>query len=586
MGSRTSGPGYVDATYVNAWSYFLNISKDFGRNHSLVLTILGAPERHGQRNFKLTQAETDIYGTKYNKDWGSYNGAINNLSENFYHKPHISLNHYWEMSDKSFLENSAYVSFGYGGGKWSENFGFHKRIAQYVNPSGQIDWNRVYLNNYYNSDTIYLDDGSAVTGYSLNVQTHFRANHFWYGFISNFRHKFSNHLTLSTGIHLRHFKSHLYETIVDLLGGEFYVEDYAWSLAGVSGRKQVMTVGDIIKINNYSYVDFGSAFAQIEYSTDKLSVYLGTSVSENIYQREDPYNYLTECKSERLGKTGFDIKTGINRNIGKNNRVFFNAGYMNKAPLYKFVFGNYTNIPVKDLKNEKIKAVEMGYSYFSQATILNFNAYYTYWEDKNFLSNEYIQLQDDQQTRALVTGLDASHSGIELEIKKRVSSYFWLGGLASLGNWKWKNNVMAVLFNDNNVPTDTVHVYANGLYVGDAPQVQYGLSADLKILPLLHLKANWLYYDKLYADFDPAARNDPEDKQQPYRIPAYQVLDLHLGYSFTVFNRQTMATISCFNVFDKNYIVRGEDGTGHNLDTFQGFWSFRRNFSFAIKLNF
>ena len=97
LGSRFSGPGYVDATYVDGWAYFLSISKEFNKNHMLVFTALGNPEKHGQRNFKLTQAETDEHGLKYNKDWGSYNGEINNASENFYHKPHFSLNHYWNI---------------------------------------------------------------------------------------------------------------------------------------------------------------------------------------------------------------------------------------------------------------------------------------------------------------------------------------------------------------------------------------------------------------------------------------------------------------------------------------------------------
>lgn len=585
MGSRTSGPGYVDATYVDSWSYFLNIRKDINPKHSLVFTALGAPERHGQRNFKLSQEEINLHGVKYNKDWGSYNGRINNMSENFYHKPHLSLNHYWKIDNKNFLENSAYLSFGYGGGKWSETFGYNLRIPQYINPSGQIDWRRVYRTNYYNNDTTYLEDGTPVTGYSKNVQTHFRANHIWYGVISNFKHNFNDHLTWSSGIHLRHFKSHLYEKIQDLLGGNFWVEDYAWSLADIAGREQIKTVGDIIKINNYSYVDFGSIFTQLEFNNELITTYLSFSLSGSRFQREDKYNYIENTLSEPVSKPGFDIRTGINYNINENNRIFLNAGYYDKAPLYKFVFGNYSNTPVYSLKNEKIKAIETGYDYSGITTSISINAYYTYWEDKNFLSNEYIQLQNDQQSRALVTGLDAEHAGFEIEIRQQINNNLWFGGIASVGSWKWKNDVNAVLFNDNNVAVDTVFVYANGLYVGDAPQTQFGLFGKIRISDLIDLKANWLYYDKLYADFDPSSGNDPDDKSQSYRLPSYSILDVHLGYSFELFNNNAYGSISCFNVLDKRYIVRGEDGKDHNLESFRGFWSFGRNFNFSIKIS-
>jgi len=110
MGSYLRGPGYVDATYVRGFGYFLSISKEFNEKHKLVFVGLGSPEKHGQRNFLLTKQETDEHGLKFNKDWGSYNGQVNNSSENFYHKPYLSLNHYWNINERSLIATAAYVS--------------------------------------------------------------------------------------------------------------------------------------------------------------------------------------------------------------------------------------------------------------------------------------------------------------------------------------------------------------------------------------------------------------------------------------------------------------------------------------------
>ncbi|HOI88786.1 MAG TPA: TonB-dependent receptor, partial [Lentimicrobium sp.] len=40
LGSRTSGPGYVDATHVDSWAWFLSVSKTINAKHMLVFTGL------------------------------------------------------------------------------------------------------------------------------------------------------------------------------------------------------------------------------------------------------------------------------------------------------------------------------------------------------------------------------------------------------------------------------------------------------------------------------------------------------------------------------------------------------------------
>jgi hypothetical protein len=112
LGSRVTGPGYVDGTYVNGWSYFMSISYEINSRHKLVFTALGSPEYHGQQNYGTSIADHEKNGAKYNPSWGIYQGKVLNLSENFYHKPQISVNHYWDLNEKTFLASSAYISFG------------------------------------------------------------------------------------------------------------------------------------------------------------------------------------------------------------------------------------------------------------------------------------------------------------------------------------------------------------------------------------------------------------------------------------------------------------------------------------------
>jgi iron complex outermembrane recepter protein len=582
LGSHFSGPGYVDATYNNGWAYYLSISKEFNKDNMLVFTVLGNPEKHGQRNFKLTKSEVDRYGLKYNKDWGSYNGEINNASENFYHKPQISINDYWNISDKELLATSYYISFGSGGGKWTESFQDSPWIFNYYNPGGQLDWTAISIINAANDDIYTLANGTDTTGYSLNIQTDYLASHVWTGLISTYNYEINDNFKFMAGFHGRIFKSKLQEKVRDLLGGQFFIDDYAYAIEGVSGRDQVKNVGDIVKVDNGAVNDFTSLFAQLEYTKGNLDAFAAGSVSTNWYRRVDRYNYVSNIYSDWIFKPGADIKAGVNYNLNEKNNVFVNGGYFSRAPYFKFVFGANTNVPTKDLKNEKTITAEAGYGFDSKNTRFRLNAYYTKWKDKSILTNEYNQFEDP----SMVQGLDALHMGVEAELNQQITRWLWAGGSFSYGNWKWKNDVTAFVFNDDNAVVDTISVYADGLYVGDAPQTQLYLFAKVRILKTVDYTASWEYYDRYYANFSPTTRTNPDDHSQSYRIPSYQNIDMHLECPFKLSKIRARVDLGCYNVLDSKYIIRGEDGSSHTIDDFTGFWGFGRNFYVSLKLEF
>ncbi|MFZ4547734.1 MAG: TonB-dependent receptor [Bacteroidales bacterium] len=584
LGSRTSGPGFVDATYVNAWAYFLSLSREFGKKHRIVLTAMGAPEKHGQRNYGMTQEDYEKFGVKYNSNWGDYNGKMLSLSENFYHKPQININHYWDISTKTFLATSAYVSFGKGGGRYSEAFNYGKPTWDY-RKNDQIDFDKVFINNSTNPDSVLLANGSIVKGYSKNIITNYKADHYWVGLLSSLSLEFNNELKLTTGIHLRNFRSHLYEVVDDLMGGDFWVEQYAWSLAGVAGREQVKKRGDIINVDNYSMISYGNLFGQLEYNKEKYKAFLASTLSGTQYKRKDEYNYIEKPLSEAIEKAGFDIKAGVSYKLGQFGNVYANAGFYSREPYYKFVFVDYHNTVADNLTNEKISTAEVGYTFENNTITARVNLYYTLWKDKSLLSRENIQLIDSIP-RSLVRGLNALHKGIETEITYKIMRGLSLSASISVGDWKWLNDVTASIYNDNQVLVDSMMVYSKGLVVGDAPQNQFGFSAEYKTLDGFWFSADYVFYGRLYANFDPVNRSNPNDRMQPYKIPSYSMFDFYLGYDLTVKQLPVSLQLASQNVFDKETIIRGDDGANHDLETFKGFWSLGRTFNFSAKISF
>ncbi|MDT8394042.1 MAG: TonB-dependent receptor [Bacteroidales bacterium] len=582
LGSHIRGPGYVDATYVRGWGYFLSVSKTFNDEHKLVFIGLGNPEKHGQRNFMLKPEETARYGLKFNKDWGSYNGEINNSSENFYHKPHLSLSHYWTINKKSMLATAAYFSYGYGGGKWSDNFMTDRRIWDFRNPSGQIDWEAIYFNNASHTDTFLLASGQTASGFSKNIQTDFLASHIWTGVLSTFDHQISETLKLTAGIHYRFFRSTLQQKVRDLLGGDYYIDDYAWSLAGVAGRDQMKYRGDIVKVDNGALIHYINLFGQANYTSGRWDAFLAGSITQNLYQRVDHYNYTDDPYSQQVRLAGFDARGGINFKLNEFHHLYMNAGYFSRVPYYKFIFGNFTNQVSANLQNEMISSAEAGYGMSYDHTRIRLNAYYLYWKDRSFLANEYNQFLDP----VLIHGLDAVHKGVEMEISQRLNKNISLAGIVSVGDWKWQNDVDAEVYDNNNVLLDTISVYANGLYVGDAPQTQFGLSGNYSFLDHFTLVLNWVYYDRLYADFDPVKRNSANDREQSFRIPSYHLLDAHFTITFKALGVPATANLSILNLLNSEHIMRGLDGSDHSIDSFTGFWGFGRTATVGLKLYF
>ncbi len=584
--SLGSGPGYIDATYVSSFSYFFSAIKKINEQHEISITLLGAPQKHGQRTLKLSNEEIKTNGIFFNKDWGGYNGNIKNASENFYHKPFLTINHEYKINDKNLLSTSAYASIGYGGGRWSESFNYAPSIFSYRNNSEQIDWNSIYENNATNEDTYTLENGEIVTGYSQNVQTNFLASHIQAGIMSNFEHTINDNLRFLSGLHYRYFNSFVREQIDNLLGGEFFIEDYSWSLAGVSGRNQIKTVGDIIKVDNNSIINFGSIWGQLIYNTNRINTFASISLNNNWYKRIDRFNYIENQESELVNKNGFDIRAGFLYKLNEFHDIYFSSSYISKAPYFKYVFGNFTNVVVKDLKNEIAQTLEIGYKFNKRNIHANISGYITQRKNVSMLTNEYVQLEDNSQTRAMINGLNSLNKGIELEFKMDLNRNLSYGTWASFGDFRWQNNVNASLYNDNNIIVDTVNVYTKGLYIGGTAQNQIGVFADFVLLKTLYFKTEYQYFNNLYADFDPTSRNNPTDVSQSYQIPDYGVFNAYLSVPFTIEKLYGRIQVNAYNILNSKHIVIGEDGADHSLESFRGFWAFGRNLTFSLTINF
>ena len=588
VGSKTAGNGYIDGTYTNAYSYFLSYSKDLGLKHKIQLTAIGAPQEHGQRTSRLTAAEYEKYGLKYNKDIYTINGEQKNIATNYYHKPIFSLNHYWTISPKTSLNTSAYASIGHGGGSGA--------IGSYASTIVRDGEGHLVM------DPQSVINAASTTGSKYGIRNSIN-NHTWYGVLSTLNHDLTDNLNLTLGVDARTYKGTHFREMRDLIGGSYYKDLFVTKATVDPNASDYIDITKITPTNNRvaydndGLVDYEGAFGQLEYSKDKLSAFIQGAVSQTQYQRVDRYNATqTENFSEKVNITGYNYKAGFNYNFDEKNNVFVNAGQYSRAPYFSFIFNgaspssataiNSGNAVNANIKNEEATAYELGYGFRSKAFRFKANAYYTDFANRS-VSSPLLTNTDGTQYRALITGQGATHKGLEFEAAVKVTSKLDVNAFASFGDWRWKGNASATIRDEVKNTDVKTSIYSDGLMVGDQPQTQMGGYVRYQITKGLDISGTYTYNDKYYAYYDPTSRTNPLVTAQPYKLDAFGVTDARIGYKFKIGKYESYAQYQVYNVFDENYWVEANDAGGAAVGTLgSGFKGWGRNSNLSLKINF
>ncbi|RZN84725.1 MAG: TonB-dependent receptor [Winogradskyella sp.] len=576
--AKTDGDGYVDGTEFNAVSYFINISKQINENHKLAFTAFGAKQRHGQRQNRhsietFRKSERDI---RFNSDWGYRNGQVTFQEDNFYHKPQISLNHYWKINDKSKLSTAAYVSFGTGGGggfRGVNKFGFDPStgIGEYRDGLyGPIDFDRIAQEN----------EDLGVNG-SETILRASRNDHKWYGVLSTYQTDLTDELVLLGGLDFRYYKGIHFQEVTDLLGGQYYLDD-----SDVNNPNRQTRVGDKVNYDNDGIVNWIGGFTQLEYSKDKLAAFVSLAASNTGYKRVDRFNYLDSDPLQTTGTSnffGYGAKGGANYNLDDNHNVFANLGYFEKAPFFRAVYPRFNNEDINDdAPNQKITSFELGYGYRSDKLTANVNVYHTRWNDRTEFAS--FQTQSNELAFVNILGVNAIHKGIEIDFVYRPWDNLRITGMASIGDWRWDNNIEDVEIRDEDQNlVDTVDIIIEDLKVGDAAQTTFALGANYDIGPDTILTVDYNYFADLYSDFDPSDRGTAGP--QAWKVPDYGIFDTAMRHNFKFGNFDATLTARMNNVFNTEYIADSQDGDG----TAQGarvFYGFGRTFSVGAKIKF
>ncbi|MCB0824074.1 MAG: TonB-dependent receptor [Bacteroidales bacterium] len=589
---RWAQEGYVDGTFYDAWSYFVSVEKQINKRHSIGLVGFGAPNKRGRNGVSTEEANTLAGSNYYNPYWGYQNGEKRNSRINNYHQPMIILSHYWVPAEKTKVTTSAYISFGRGGSSALEWYDapdprpdYYRNLPSYdgdvngLTPSEredlwlndesfrQLDWDYYYFINRKNLYTVENVDGIEGNTYTGNLSNYIveerRNDVNQYGLNSNYKREITDNFTLSAGIDLSIYKTHQYKTVLDLLGGDFYLNidkfaerDFIDPIAAqndLDHPNRVVKEGDIFGYDYTGNVNDYSIFVQGDFSYAKFDYYVSLNASYDEFwrtghMRNGKYPENSYGDSDKNQFTNYGAKAGVTYKITGRHFIVANAMYLTRAPYFR---SSYISVRTRDqivnnITSEKVLSGDLSYNYRSPYIQARASAYYTTFTDQIYSRSFYHEALNSFVNYQM-TGVDKVHLGMELGVDAKVSQSFNLYGVLATGQYYYNSRPTATISVDNSSQVlSNRTVYLEDYRVGGFPQTAMSAGVKYRSSNYIYAGANINYYDDIFIDINPDRRTaeavanygpdypDRLDIIEQEKLDPGFTLDAHVGKSWRI----------------------------------------------------
>ena len=570
---RYAGKGYTEGTFYQAYSYFLSVEKKINDKHSLDFTFFGAPSQRGGSAPVIQEAYDLVESNFYNPNWGyqtvdaNGNQVIRNSRVSTYHQPFTNLTWYWTPSKKTSFQTSVYYFAGKAGQttlEWGEapdpRPDYYKNLPSYYMTNAhstreieaqfeawmnrdpkvtQINWDKLYNANRNHLFTVQNAngiEGNTVTGAASKyflAERHY--DKMQTGSATYFKHEFQPNLIMTGGLALNVSRTHYYECVNDLLGGDYYfdINKYAENLeiemsdesqTDLNNPNHVAKVGDIISYNYYANRNYGRIWDQIDWLVGNFDLYLGLQAeftqiwreglwksgafAENSYGKDAMHNFFDPS-----------VKAGVTYAINGRNHIVANMAYMLQAPQFRDIYVSPRTrhtVVEGDLKSERINAFDLSYLYRSPEFKFRLTGYYyTYqnliWNRSFYCENVYLNTSSSANSyksefvNFIMTDINQRSLGMEMGAEWNVSPTVTLQAVAANGIHVYNNNPIFSVYDDNNAMAYIQNsvAYLKGYHVSSGPETVASLGVKYNSPKYWWVSLNANYMANMYFDVNP-----------------------------------------------------------------------------------
>ena len=586
---------YSIGTAGQGQNYLFSVGYKPNEKHTFNLLLTGAPQWHDQ-NFSDKLEDYKELGEKQNSNSGFLDGSRYTERRNYYHKPVANLNWDFDINETAQLSTVLYASWGRGGG--TGGFGRGRvRVGGDGMNQDEIDFDQIVANNSAIPGGLGSDNNDGPDYYIRRASVN---NHNWYGVLSNLNLDVSESVSVNLGFDGRTYYGTHFRQVNDLLGLSGFnntwntnrPDDYTITNTFEADPWAALTnsagEGDRFLYDYSETINYFGGFGQIEYAADGFSAFFQGAVSDQSYQREGRFEGRFGDglgKSEKVNKTGYNLKGGLGVDIDKENALFFNAGFYSRQPFLDNIFANIRESNVLAfpfVENEEITGLEAGYRFQNGEWRFNVDAYYTEWGNR-FVGAAGPELENDARSFYRLTDVTQLHKGVEFDLEYRPKgACYSLTAFGQAGRWEYRGTTPYTLTNDETSEIiETGDVNLTGARVGNAPQTQVGAGLNLDLMKNVYLDFDWIYNKDLYGFVDPedvAAAGLAGVAYQNERLNPYSLFDGGMTWKFNFGDQPVVFRANVYNLFNNGYVGQ-RNAFGYYLGV-------RRTYNASLRLNF
>lgn len=629
---RWADEGYTPGTFYNGWSYFIAVDKKVKEKQLISLTAFGAPTQNGRQGAAL-QEMIGLSGSHYyNPYWGYQNGKKRNASVAKIFQPVFILTHELKISNNTALTSAAGFSFGkkstsaldwynapdprpdyyqYLPGYQTDSLQKLQITELLRNNEGarQINWQNLYNVNRDNLETIHDANGIAgndVTGRrSLYVLQERTINTQRINLNTTINSRLSDHANLTAGVLYQRQKNYYYEKLVDLLGGEFFVDLNQFAERDFPNNpnaaqndlnhpNRILHVGDKYGYNYDIDITKAAAWLQTVFKYHRIDFFVAAELSENKFRRtghmrnglfpENSYG-----RSAINDFTNYAVKAGITYKINGRNYFYVNAAYLTRPPYFEnaYISPRTRDIEQNNLTNEVIQTAEAGYVLNAPKLKIRLGGFYTSFQHEFDVLTFYHETYRSFVNYAL-SNIDKLHFGGEFGVEAKVASNLTLNGAAAIGRYYYNSRQNATITLDNTAQVlDNQIVYSENFRVAGTPQNAYSFGITYRSPKFWFFSLTGNYFDEMWLAFNPIRRTysavesiDPKSAQwrsiiDQTKLAAQHTVDFYGGYSWRL-RRTSIEKRAVYMVFsagvnnilnNKNIVTGGYEQLRFDFDT-------------------
>lgn len=560
---RYAKEGVIDGTFYNSFGLFASLEKVFNPQHSLNLTVWGAPTQRATNSATYLEAYDLTGDNLYNPNWGWQDGKkrSSKIVETF--DPTAVLNWLWKPKNGTTLNTGAAfrsVNYSTSALNWynaadprpdyyrylpsyfadnQEAFDLYTDLWRHDDSFRQINWDQLYQSNYLNK--LYGRGGNPANHSSSYILENRHSNQINFMLNSVLNHRINDNMTLQAGVSFNYTRAHYYKTIRDLLGGEYWLDVDQFSERDFPGDPSMMQndlrnpnrlVGkdDTFGYDYYINALHGNAWIQNVITLPQWDINYGLKVGYTQFFRDGkmqngraPENSYGKGVTHRFD-TGA-LKAGATYKIDGRNYITAHVGYETVAPLFEY---SYISPRIKDtaidgLKPERILSGDLSYSW----NYRRFRGAVTGFWTEMFDQTERSSFYDDQYSTFMnyvLKGVHTRYKGIEIGAAYKITPSVTLSAAATFARYQYKNRPKGTRSYENGMRPDTTQVvYLKNFYVGGTPQTAVNVGIDWAAPKSWFFNVNASWMGDAYVNLSPIRHEALPNLWEKY--PSYEELE-------------------------------------------------------------